>query len=88
MGTACGHQTILKLKQDIVDASAASAELRTEIGLANGLPKEEPRRRNQGAALEAMRKGFKTRAETRFVPQGKEARRQHTEEHMAKASCF
>ncbi|CAJ1342606.1 unnamed protein product [Effrenium voratum] len=55
------QETILKLKKEIV-------------GLANGLPAPEPRKQT-GSALEAMRRGFRTRAETRVEPKGKEARR-------------
>lgn len=63
---ALRQETILKLKRDIV-------------GLANGLPAEEPSRRKSGSALEAMRRGFKTRSETRVEVRGKEARRLQAE---------
>ncbi|CAK9028430.1 unnamed protein product [Durusdinium trenchii] len=63
---ALRQETILKLKRDIV-------------GLANGLPTEAPSRKKSGSALEAMRRGFKTRAETRPEVKGKEARRLQAE---------
>eukprot|EP00438_Fugacium_kawagutii_P021109 Skav213899 [mRNA] locus=scaffold1439:33763:44892:+ [translate_table: standard] len=53
--------------------------LRQEVGLANGLPTQEPTKRNAGSALEAMRRGFKTRSETRVEAKGKEARRLQAE---------
>lgn len=63
---AMRQEMILKLKKDIV-------------GLANGLPAPEPRKKT-GSALETMRRGFRTRAETRVEVRGKEARRKQAEE--------
>jgi len=72
---ALRQETILKLKRDIV-------------GLNNGLPTDEPSRKKSGSALEAMRRGFKPRAETRAEVRGKEARRLQAEELLVGLKGF
>lgn len=71
---ASRQEAILKLKREIA-------------GLNSGIPDEDDGKKKLGSALEALRKGYQTRA-VRAVPRGKEGRRRQAEAVVGNIKSF
>lgn len=71
---ASRQEAILKLKREIA-------------GLNSGIPDEDDGKKKLGSALEALRKGYQTRA-VRAVPRGKEGRRRQAEAVVSNIKSF
>eukprot|EP00930_Biecheleria_cincta_P033488 TRINITY_DN23212_c0_g3_i1.p1 TRINITY_DN23212_c0_g3~~TRINITY_DN23212_c0_g3_i1.p1 ORF type:complete len:514 (-),score=133.64 TRINITY_DN23212_c0_g3_i1:37-1578(-) len=72
--SASRQEAILKLKREIA-------------GLNSGVPDEDAGKKKLGSALEALRKGYQTRA-VRAVPRGKEGRRRQAEAVVSNIKSF